>query len=277
MWKITHTRDRSHALLTDTLYSVLDGAITDDQVITSAMTRAGMHQRGYKLLIVVSSGSGSPDAAVNPAEKWPELFKDIWTDSFSFLYNGDLILIVHAESPDALTDQTLRKLHERLQLSNCFAGVSDIFQDVDHYFLNHYTRALAAVQVAALRGGHTYARYSAVALEHIAHFGIAALSRAVVDPRLLQLMKNDQNFSTDYLETLRYYWACDKDVPRTCAVLHIHRSTLFYRLKKIKEILGDHFQGHDQYLQLCISITILEKLGEVPHLRSIPPRDPSEK
>ena len=116
MWKITHTRDRSHALLTDTLYSVLDGAITDDQVITSAMTRAGMHQRGYKLLIVVSSGSGSPGAAVNPAEKWPELFKDIWTDSFSFLYNGDLILIVHAESPDALMDQTLRKLQERLSL-----------------------------------------------------------------------------------------------------------------------------------------------------------------
>lgn len=266
MWKFTHTPERSHAILTDTLYSVLDGTMADDQVITAAMTRAGLHQRGYRLLAVISSGSGGAVDALVPTEKWSDLFKETWNSKISFLYNGDLILILQAESPEDLMRKALPGLLERISLMGCFAGISDVFTEIDHYFLNHYTRALAAMQVAALHGESACVSYDAVALEHIIHFGRIAASRAVVDPRLLQLMKSDQEFSTDYLETLRWFWACDKDVSKTCETLHIHRSTLFYRLKKIKFFLGEDFQSHNRQLQLCISITILEKLGEIPRL-----------
>lgn len=266
MWKFTHTPERTHTILTDVLCSLLNGTIPDEQTIVTAVSRAGLRQRGHRLLAVVSFGGSATDAAA-PAERWSDFFKETWSRTISFLYNGDLVLVIQAESSEELAEKALPALCERILLMNCFAGISDRFTELDCYFLNHYTRALSAMQMAAVRGKPACLRYDEIALEHIVHFGRVAASRAVVDPRLLRLLKSDQEFSTDYLKTLRQFWVQNRDVSKTCAELHIHRSTLFYRLKKIKDILGEDILSHNRYLQLCISIAILENMGEIPYVK----------
>ena len=52
------------------------------------------------------------------------------------------------------------------------------------------------------------------------------------------LKEYDQAHRTEYLDTLRIYLAQNRNAVKSAAQLHIHKSTFFYRLGKITEILG---------------------------------------
>ncbi len=263
MWKYTHSIDKSNALLTDILCNVLDGAVHDDDVIRRACERAKIRYNRKRMLFVISSQSNKLLGTENPIQRWSDLFRNIWSEAIAFMYNGDLILIIPADEPEDIADQILPEIEKHLTKISCFAGHSEPFDAIDHYLLNYYTRALAAVQTAAFRDDYCCLSYEEVAMEHILRFGKIATSRAVCDPRLLKLLNADQSYSTNYVETLRTYWHSDSNVQQTCKKLHIQRSTFFYRLKKLKEFLGDDFQSHKQYMQYNISLSILEKLGEL--------------
>lgn len=263
LWKYTHSIDKSNALLTDILCNVLDGALNDDSVIRRACEKAKVRYAGLRMLFVISSQSSKLPGTENPVQRWSDLFRNIWSDAIAFMYNGDLVLIVQADEPEDFRENVLPEIRKHLSEISCSAGYSEPFDELNHFVLNYYTRALAAVQTASFRDSYCCIPYEDIALEHILRFGKIATSRAVADPRLLKMLDADRSYSTNYVETLRVYWASDSNVQKTCKKLHIQRSTFFYRLKKIKEFLGDDFQSHKQYLQYNISLSILEKLGEL--------------
>ena len=54
---------------------------------------------------------------------------------------------------------------------------------------------------------------------------------------IFQLQDYDKTYHTDFVETLRAYLDHDRNAAKTAEYLHIHRSTFFYRVKKIEELL----------------------------------------
>ncbi|MCI1931001.1 MAG: helix-turn-helix domain-containing protein [Clostridia bacterium] len=52
-----------------------------------------------------------------------------------------------------------------------------------------------------------------------------------------ELERQDKEYNSQMLDTLETYFTCNCNLSRTADVLFIHRNTLKYRLKKIKEIL----------------------------------------
>lgn len=72
--------------------------------------------------------------------------------------------------------------------------------------------------------------------------GLAAHALSVLfyekgfEPLALRNMReHDAAYSTDYVETLRSWFACDLSKAATCRALHIHRTTLDYRLGRLQE------------------------------------------
>lgn len=59
-----------------------------------------------------------------------------------------------------------------------------------------------------------------------------------IHPAIEILAKYDEINSTEHLKTLNIYITFMRSNSRTVAEMHIHRNTLFYRLKKIQEITG---------------------------------------
>ena len=70
--------------------------------------------------------------------------------------------------------------------------------------------------------------------------------------RLLFLQEHDDSSGSDYMRTLRCYLDNHCNVVQTARELFIHRSTLLYRLEKIKEILESDLSSPDEIL-LCIT------------------------
>ena len=82
---------------------------------------------------------------------------------------------------------------------------------------------------------------------------------SLVAPELTALMDHDKDNDTPYFETLREYLLRERDIPRTAEALIIHRTTLLYRLKKIRGILHTDLEDPWQRLYLILSLWILEK------------------
>lgn len=56
-------------------------------------------------------------------------------------------------------------------------------------------------------------------------------------PELHLLYQKDLKEHTEYLKTLKFYYLCDRNLARASKKLNIHRSTLIYRLDRIRENL----------------------------------------
>ena len=80
-------------------------------------------------------------------------------------------------------------------------------------------------------------------------------------------MEYDKAHESDNLYTLCCYWQLNRDIGRICKFLHIHKNTLYYRLRKIASILRQDINDYDNFIQLSLSIAILENLGSIPRYR----------
>ena len=52
------------------------------------------------------------------------------------------------------------------------------------------------------------------------------------------MQEHDERYNTDFIETLRTYLECDRSAAKAAEKLHLHRSTFFYRIKKLEELLN---------------------------------------
>lgn len=83
-------------------------------------------------------------------------------------------------------------------------------------------------------------------------------------PEILRLQAYDQEFGTDYLDTLQTYLFF-RNVITAANHLHIHRNTMNYRIQKIIEITGLKLtEGEDLY-KIWLSCLILDVNGFCPH------------
>lgn len=83
---------------------------------------------------------------------------------------------------------------------------------------------------------------------------------AVCAPGLLKLQAYDQENESDLYHTLDIYLQTDRNTVQTAQKLYIHRSTLFYRLNKIKKILEMDLEDYEECLYLRFSLYMMSQL-----------------
>lgn len=80
-----------------------------------------------------------------------------------------------------------------------------------------------------------------------------------LSPALYALQDYDRAHGTPYFETLRQYLLLERDIPKTSEALFIHRTTLLYRLKKIRELVSLDLENPARRLYLLLSLFVLEQ------------------
>ena len=76
---------------------------------------------------------------------------------------------------------------------------------------------------------------------------------------LLKLKAADEKNKSEYMKTLKTYLDVNLSATRAAEELFIHRSTFFYRLEKIKEILQSDLDDPDKIFYLNFSFRLLEQ------------------
>ena len=77
-------------------------------------------------------------------------------------------------------------------------------------------------------------------------------------PVCKKLLKNDKKYGTEYLETLKVYLATQCDVQDSADLLHIHRNSFCYRLRKIEELLGMELKDNKVLEELMFAFKCLQ-------------------
>ncbi len=161
-------------------------------------------------------------------------------------------------------DTTLPEIHYRLAplcRDYClYAGISSPVTGIRDLHLADYQAGEALNRAFQLRSEKWILAFSDCALDYMMNSLREPLNAShLVSPELLYLMRYDREKGTDYYATLREYLFQERDIPRTAEKLIIHRTTLLYRLKKLKRMVPLNLEDPKQRLYLLLSLWILEQ------------------
>lgn len=165
---------------------------------------------------------------------------------------GVLVLVPAAREIDAANARTaaslllksLAKSHPDLVASG---GIGDTALAVE------VARGIAGADAALAIGRRIFGPGRVLAHDELGAYALlfdgadAAALRAFADATLAPLRDYDERHQTELERTLRSYFANGQNVKDAAAELHVHRHTVFYRLRQIGEICGRTLDGpHDQ-------------------------------
>lgn len=256
-------------MLTDLLHGIIPSETTFRQVLGNLSFKT---ERELILICIRISTSDENDKFMSTDGKdnfdlAKKVFMDFFEDSFSFTYSADIFILT---TPIWLRSESNKKQNDftaALKEMGCYAGISSSFYSIDKYFIHHFSRCLAAADIAInLKEERRWTDFRAVPLLCIFSNNYASISH-FCDPALLELIEYDKIHESDHLYTLCCYWQLNRDIGRICDYLHIHKNTLYYRLRKISNILRQDINDYDNFIQLSLSISILEHIGSIPRYR----------
>nr|WP_083466064.1 helix-turn-helix domain-containing protein [Kibdelosporangium sp. MJ126-NF4]CEL12905.1 possible transcriptional regulator [Kibdelosporangium sp. MJ126-NF4]CTQ98589.1 possible transcriptional regulator [Kibdelosporangium sp. MJ126-NF4] len=100
----------------------------------------------------------------------------------------------------------------------------------------------------------------------LSHLSDAELSRATAHPRLERLFADPA--SLQLLRTLEVYLDLGGNVPLAATRLHMHRATLYYRLRRIEELTEADLKNGDDRLCLHTALKLGRLTGRYPGAHS---------
>ena len=151
-----------------------------------------------------------------------------------------------------------------------YVGISTPVKDL--YALHYaFLQAEAALDITARKKDmHWVLSFDNCALDYMGnHINSELPDLYLVSSPLLYLQAWDHEHGTEYLMTLRVYLEEEQSIPRSSARLIIHRTTLLYRLSKIKALVSIDLGDPDTRLHLLISFRLLERSMKTPETPDI--------
>lgn len=238
----------------------------DPQGYVPVLRRRGFHEESsYGVVVAQVSGN----SAMKVEEFWNKnrlYISTIISQSESkvcmLIQEGRLVVIYQKRKMESIKDnaENLCRFFEQKDLSiKLHIGIADIKRGYAEVPIA-YKQAISAMQIALLKDQY-YVCY--------ADIGVYQLLFAIENSQILRdferkilgdLIKHDENKGTDYIKTLQCYLKNDCSIQNTAADMQVHRNTINYKIKQIREILQYEF-GEENKMDLLLSLHIYELLN----------------
>ncbi|MGJ7921979.1 PucR family transcriptional regulator [Neobacillus sp. LXY-4] len=178
--------------------------------------------------------------------------------NFCIMYERNIVMIFESSSDSTFAQDVLSKLTELLSVRNMFAGISRDFSNLSD-IRRKYIEAKKAAELGQRINmkGHIF-RYLDLQFYHLIDLCANQEDiKSLCHPALLKLIEEDPELS----RTLLLYLKNGKCQTTTAKELHLQRSSLLYRLRKIEEILDIKLKDYHLLLHLQLSFEILNYLN----------------
>jgi len=222
------------------LQELVDGHFSSDEFAERRLQQLNRKPQPYYYMLHFSFDD--PESKHAASNYYYEQLLNILPDGMVGVIRGRLCMLLPRSEPKALKDR------ERQALLN-FLGFNRMRCGISYYYTSLVVSNFAIEQAEASSGNKFGAQriyyYEEEYLNHMfsqtkGHGQL--LSRIYPDIRLI--MKHDQAYHTELLQTLRAYIFNSRNASAASEQLHIHKSTFFYRMNKIAELLGvDIYDG----------------------------------
>lgn len=181
-------------------------------------------------------------------------------NSITTIYNDKVILLFVCPITSQI-NSFKDKLKSITDEYNLHCGISRMFLSLDEIHI-YYMQAMKALSI----GERMDPNVRIYAYCEVSFFDLIDTAfqknnwKAFCDEKLLFLQQFDKKHNSNYLSTLECYIKNEKSQKDTCNEMFIHRNSLSYRLKKIKELTGWDLNDHSINFNLYLSLHIIKYL-----------------
>lgn len=163
--------------------------------------------------------------------------RQVYPNAMSVVYKNNIILLISQDTPVQLNPKLTDPLELFAERNHLKVSLSQPFADILKIRI-FYNQALHTLELSDLQKPEQNLFYSTDALPEYLFSKCDYQGLEVgIHYHIFQLQDYDKTYHTEFVETLRAYLEHDRNAAKTAEFLHIHRSTFFYRVKKIEEVL----------------------------------------
>lgn len=161
----------------------------------------------------------------------------VYPNSMSVVYRDAIVLFLNQDEPILLNEKQMAPLEEFAQRNRMKVGISQPFSDILKINI-YYQQANHVLEIGELQAPEHTCYPATELLPHYLFSNCSYTELEVgIHHHIFWLQDYDERYHTDFIETLRVYLECDRSAAKAAEKLHLHRSTFFYRIKKLEELL----------------------------------------
>lgn len=243
------------------LIQLLENHYSDIDTIRSRMSLLDYKFYNHFCLIVLKSLEPNSNAIFNKHQI--STLRSLYPNSLSVVHNDAIVLLLNQESNIFLDSDFEAQIMSFVSRNHMHACFSQPFTDISKIH-EQYQQALQCLII----GEHAYPGQSIFfSSELLPYYLFDKCSKNELETgihvHIRQLIDYDKEYRTEFITTLRAYLANNRNAAQAAEVLHIHRSTFFYRIKKIEELLNISLTDSNLLFLYEISFRVMDWCGVV--------------
>ncbi|MDR0468897.1 MAG: helix-turn-helix domain-containing protein, partial [Peptococcaceae bacterium] len=189
-------------------------------------------------------------------------------NSDTIVYNRDILIlcrILGSKDDPGVRRKQISALFEGL---NCTCGISNVFGslwDIAAAYGQAHAAVMTGERLRLARkedGSFRFYHYEDHYLNHLVANGIDSLPGVFTNSFAFGAIKTlklyDDKHGTNLLETLTAYLKCERNATSASELLHVHRNTVLYHVRKIEDILDVSLDSPDARMKLMIGFKAFE-------------------
>ncbi len=218
------------------LTELIEGRFSDVKIAESRLHLLNHHLGHFFCLAVLYCVEPHNSDLFN--QQQVSVLRKQYPNSMSVVYKNNIVLLLNQDEPIQLNESLTAPIRQFALQNHLKVSLSQPFADILKISI-FYEQAL-----------HTLAISDPGKSDQVLFFSTEALPQYLfskcdykeletgIHYHIFQLQDYDKEYHTEFMLTLRTYLEHDRSAAKTAEALHIHRSTFFYRVKKIEELLG---------------------------------------
>ena len=246
------------------LSDLLNGTVSNAEETFTRAERLGIALKPRHCIVVVDIEE--MDFRKNSPHTLRSMLEAFLPEPQAIIYNGSIVFYLNWEGELNFTLESQKHIWDLLKEYDLRVGISLDYAKLQDT-KNAYEQALAAIRLGQKFDPkkRTF-RYQDYALYHLLehHQNKAETDlNSFCDPDLLALLEYDRQSNNEYVYTTYILLQCGGKQTEAANMLHIHRSTMLYRIERIIELTGWDFKNMATLTRLHISYAILVLNGQL--------------
>jgi hypothetical protein len=250
---VSHTKDQIHDLLRGAIHN----GFADGDAVGKFIE--ALHWPRFDRYMCLSIEKSEASAEFISSDRYICMrVEELLGDACSFITKGKIACVVRLgdrENEDTVSE----RLAEFFSESTFIIGVSDVFSDAAE-ITDYYKAAQEAARFGRTAcPSNWYHKFTDYAVRHFFRYGMTVLPAVCYCVHEVRRLKAEQeDAKVDFCTTLRVYLEHDRNLLRASEALFIHRTTLFYRLNRIRSLIGQIPSDPARRFRVLLSLELME-------------------
>jgi hypothetical protein len=252
-----HSADKDYRSFDATLTALATGREVDAEEMRTMLDIMGWKAgERYICLRIRSQDTG---LAVNPVSVMRSVLATELSNFTSFFYDQQLCILMNLSISGFNPGMIHQRLAPLIRDNYMCGGISNPFVGMS-MFPAAFEQAAAALSYAnGTRSNAWLISFEDCALEYIESSVLKTMPlELIIAPYLYKLLGIDRDRGTEYYRTLRAWLLNERSIPKTAEALIVHRTTLTYRLEKLRELIPIDLDDPDLRLYLLLSYHLMD-------------------